>query len=378
MYTTTVKTENNSDSNLAKYTVADILSSMANGGGEPATSPFSEASFMSGILTGTTPTLTPTTIASIEQTFIELQSLPVTSSGGVPHGVSSVPAPTDLSQHQAGFVPPVVDPRTAAMPIKTESYDYYTTDDSKSSDTDWMPPVVKRSRPDVTATQSVITYGQPANTSTVTVQTGATQRKTPGRKAKHEVLSPGEESKRRIRRERNKLAAAKCRQRRVDHTNELLGETEDLEEIRAKLESEVQQLQQQKEQLEFLLEAHKPMCTVAKLIVKPDPELSTSESDPTGIAPATSNVPSFSMQTARPTSLPLTVQDLSVSEATGVNINTPSKVFGQLGLDTLMEGHSGLTPITGAPSCASEVKRQSSDSSPSDNSLSSPTRLMAL
>jgi len=35
-------------------------------------------------------------------------------------------------------------------------------------------------------------------------------------------LSAEEEERRRIRRERNKLAAAKCRQRRVDHTNRLM------------------------------------------------------------------------------------------------------------------------------------------------------------
>ena len=35
-------------------------------------------------------------------------------------------------------------------------------------------------------------------------------------------LSPEEEERRKVRRERNKQAAAKCRQRRVDHTNELI------------------------------------------------------------------------------------------------------------------------------------------------------------
>jgi FtsZ-binding cell division protein ZapB len=69
-----------------------------------------------------------------------------------------------------------------------------------------------------------------------------------------------ERDKRRVRRERNKLAAAKCRQRRVDHTNTLIGETEDWEEKNATLEQEISKLHQQKEQLEFILEAHKAMC----------------------------------------------------------------------------------------------------------------------
>jgi len=35
-------------------------------------------------------------------------------------------------------------------------------------------------------------------------------------------MSAEEEQRRQVRRERNKLAAARCRKRRMDHTNELL------------------------------------------------------------------------------------------------------------------------------------------------------------
>ncbi|XP_071795128.1 uncharacterized protein [Asterias amurensis] len=80
------------------------------------------------------------------------------------------------------------------------------------------------------------------------------------RRIRDEELPPDERDKRRVRRERNKLAAAKCRQRRVDHTNTLIGETEDWEEKNATLEQEISKLHQQKEQLEFILEAHKAMC----------------------------------------------------------------------------------------------------------------------
>lgn len=48
----------------------------------------------SGIPTRTTATLTPTTLKNIEESFLELQSVP--------------PAPME-HQHQAGFVPPVVN-----------------------------------------------------------------------------------------------------------------------------------------------------------------------------------------------------------------------------------------------------------------------------
>ncbi|XP_072172843.1 uncharacterized protein [Diadema setosum] len=82
----------------------------------------------------------------------------------------------------------------------------------------------------------------------------------PRRRIRDDDLTPDEREKRRVRRERNKLAAAKCRQRRVDHTNTLITETEDWEEKNATLEQEITKLQQQKEQLEFILEAHKAMC----------------------------------------------------------------------------------------------------------------------
>jgi len=44
-------------------------------------------------------------------------------------------------------------------------------------------------------------------------------------------LSPDEEERRRVRRERNKQAAAKCRQKRVDLTNQLLSVGKILEPI---------------------------------------------------------------------------------------------------------------------------------------------------
>ncbi len=187
-------------------------------------------------------------------------------------------------------------------------------------------------------------------------------------------LTPEELAKRNQRRERNKLAAAKCRQRRVDHTNVLINETENLEEEKASLENEIQTLQQQKEQLEFLLKAHKPMCSAklsaqalqAAVVVKTEPVESSAT-------------------TSRPNSLPLVVSSAAaasvartVTEAIGIPISTPSTgVFNtNLTLDIMTGEHTGLTPLTGAPSCSSQ-QRNSSDSSP-NGELASPTTLMAL
>ncbi|KAL7380504.1 hypothetical protein ABVT39_019045 [Epinephelus coioides] len=81
-----------------------------------------------------------------------------------------------------------------------------------------------------------------------------------GRRKRDEQLTPEEEEKRRVRRERNKLAAAKCRNRRRELTEMLQGETEKLEEEKADLQKEIESLQKEKDKLEFMLVAHNPVC----------------------------------------------------------------------------------------------------------------------
>ena len=158
-----------------------------------------------------------------------------------------------------------------------------------------------------------------------------------------------------------------------------LQQTEDLEDQKSSLESEIKTLQQQKEQLEFLLDAHRPLCESRKAIIKTEP----SEGETTDMACQTIAA------RPRPTTLPLsttarvTTAVSSVTLATGIPINTPSTgVYATLGLDSMVDGHTGLTPITGAPtSCANEMHRNvdsESSSSSTSQSLSSPTTLIAL
>ncbi|BFF91364.1 transcription factor kayak [Drosophila madeirensis] len=73
-------------------------------------------------------------------------------------------------------------------------------------------------------------------------------------------MTPEEEEKRRIRRERNKQAAARCRKRRVDQTNELTEEVELLEKRGESLKKEMELLNETKNQLEYFLQAHRPAC----------------------------------------------------------------------------------------------------------------------
>ncbi|KAE8289845.1 Proto-oncogene c-Fos Cellular oncogene fos [Larimichthys crocea] len=81
--------------------------------------------------------------------------------------------------------------------------------------------------------------------------------------------------KRGIRRERNKMAAAKCRNRRRELTDTLQAETDKLEEEKAALETEIANLLKEKERLEFILATHKPVCQMSE-------ELESIFQEPTG------------------------------------------------------------------------------------------------
>ncbi|XP_065085401.1 transcription factor kayak isoform X2 [Ochlerotatus camptorhynchus] len=232
----------------------------------------------SGVPTKTTPTLTPTTLKNIEQTFMELTN----------DTSSNIPC-------QAGFVPP-------PFQFEDHSQDQENSRESMSSDVSnnsWQvtpPPVISEdldSKSSSTSYEREATVSQPrlmaatvcggvANLAALTpshaMQQGAsggnrkqagqnagapgTSRRNMGgrRPAKANNLSPEEEQKRAVRRERNKQAAARCRRRREDHTNELVDETDLLEKKKQALQDEIKQLLNEKEDLEFLLETHKEHC----------------------------------------------------------------------------------------------------------------------
>lgn len=73
-------------------------------------------------------------------------------------------------------------------------------------------------------------------------------------------ISPEEEERRKVRRERNKMAAARCRKRRLDHTNELQEETDKLEAKRQDLQAEIKKLNYEKEHLAVVLNNHLATC----------------------------------------------------------------------------------------------------------------------
>ncbi|KAK3734849.1 hypothetical protein QZH41_011759 [Actinostola sp. cb2023] len=69
-------------------------------------------------------------------------------------------------------------------------------------------------------------------------------------------LSAAELEKRRLRRERNKVAAFKCRQRRKEHMQVLEDETDELNVVKRSLESEIAALKDKKKELDDMLKTH--------------------------------------------------------------------------------------------------------------------------
>ncbi|KAL6095515.1 atf3 [Pungitius sinensis] len=82
-----------------------------------------------------------------------------------------------------------------------------------------------------------------------------------GAGAKREV-TPQELERRKRRRERNKVAAAKCRNKKKEKTETLQQESEKLESVNTELKAQIEELKQQKQQLVYMLNLHRPTCIV--------------------------------------------------------------------------------------------------------------------
>uniref|UniRef100_A0A665UPV5 Protein c-Fos n=1 Tax=Echeneis naucrates TaxID=173247 RepID=A0A665UPV5_ECHNA len=141
---------------------------------------------------------------------------------------------------------------------------------------------------------TVITSDSPSSGRAKTKTSGATQPSAPAgaskanmktessrylkKRKKMEKMHPSkeEEERRRIRRERNKIAAAKCRNRRRELIDTLQAETDNLEEEKSALQTEIANLLKQKERLEQVLASHKPSC---KLPENDEEEEEVNEND---------------------------------------------------------------------------------------------------
>ncbi|XP_059371562.1 fos-related antigen 1a isoform X1 [Carassius carassius] len=228
-----------------------------------------------------------------------------------------------------------------------------------------------------------------------------------------EHLSPEELERRRIRRERNKMAAAKCRNRRRELTDTLQNQTDQLEDEKSRLQKEIAELQKAKDKLELVLEAHRPICKVQD---------SDSDSDSNGDLPTLSGIKIEPVDTDLPgpsreskhhaklkfnkpkpkitipppasaftvTSIPLETESLH----TPVLISTPSLTpftaslvfsYPSSSLDTssasssqalnLASSHSTSQSSQHPQPCGVAHRRSSSSGDQSDHSLNSPTIL---
>ncbi|XP_058926002.1 fos-related antigen 1 [Kogia breviceps] len=175
-----------------------------------------------------------------------------------------------------------------------------------------------------------------------------------------EQISPEEEERRRVRRERNKLAAAKCRNRRKELTDFLQAETDKLEDEKSGLQREIEELQKQKERLELVLEAHRPICKI--------PEGATeSETSGTGGTSGTTSPPAPSRSVPRislspgPVLEPEALHTPTLMTTPSLTPFTPSLVF--------------TYPSTPEPCASAHRKSSSSSGDPSSDPLGSPTLL---
>merc|ERR1712038_873389 len=165
-----------------------------------------------------------------------------------------------------------------------------------------------------------------------------------------------EEEKRRLRRDRNRLAAAKCRKRRLDQIETLQLEVDGWEKRNKKLEDEIAALRAEKDEMAFLLAAHKSSCKLQNNFVnqpvKVEPVMEDNQvfvqvvpeplMDTTNITATTSSQVT-SPKPKRPASL--SIPSISTKNIEGIPIDTPSNAI--LSFDTLMmDGKTGLTPTT--------------------------------
>nr|AAX41633.1 FOS-like antigen 1 [synthetic construct] len=172
-----------------------------------------------------------------------------------------------------------------------------------------------------------------------------------------EQISPEEEERRRVRRERNKLAAAKCRNRRKELTDFLQAETDKLEDEKSGLQREIEELQKQKERLELVLEAHRPICKIPEGAKEGDTGSTSGTSSPP--APCRP-VPCISLSPG-PVLEPEALHTPTLMTTPSLTPFTPSLVF--------------TYPGTPEPCASAHRKSSSSSGDPSSDPLGSPTLL---
>merc|ERR1711902_61441 len=163
----------------------------------------------------------------------------------------------------------------------------------------------------------------------------------------------------------------KCRKRRLDQIETLQVEVEGWERRNKKLEDEIAALRAEKEEMAFILEAHRSSCklqgdVVSEVMVKVEPptmeQNQETEFVQVQVVEPAPLMPSIS-KPQRPVSLSL--KPAIGGHIEGVPIETPSN--GILSFDAIMESRTGLTPTSiltpikttsnlNTPTCGSQHK----------------------
>ncbi|KAF6026460.1 kay [Bugula neritina] len=169
-----------------------------------------------------------------------------------------------------------------------------------------------------------------------------------GRKPKDDPnLPPSEKEKRRLRRLRNKEAAAKCRERRLNHTSSLLQQIQQLEKSQTAYEEQITQLRQHKEQCEKLLSAHYQDCS-KKLSTKSPATASSSAAASVAASQSSTAVSSPASSSSDATPPPPSTNLLAAAASLNTSANRRKQLTPRLKLDV---------------SCADSHRRTSSSSS---------------
>lgn len=177
------------------------------------------------------------------------------SSQSAPYQAGFVPPPPAPMQSQEQYIVPTYQQPHAMIPsflTEDANNSIESLETSSMSDSSWHtpPPMIEETRG---------SKGRPR----ATYQSGSEVRDKPrrnvgGRKPnKANNISPEEEEKRKVRRERNKQAAARCRRRREDHTSDLQGQVDELENKKRQFTVDIQALSKERDELCEILEEHK-------------------------------------------------------------------------------------------------------------------------
>ncbi|XP_016951100.1 transcription factor kayak isoform X3 [Drosophila biarmipes] len=239
------------------------------------------------VLTLTTPTLTPTTTRSIEDSFFQIISdtqndrgagcagfavplvLPNAANGGNESNGNGIAAIPSQQPYDVSLVPGSESEDSNGSYNDTQMNEEQDTTDTSSAHTDSTSyqngHILQggsvnggvNNFTNVLAAVNTANRGESSSTNTSNTPARRGGGRRPNRSAN---MTPEEEQKRALRRERNKQAAARCRKRRVDQTNELTEEVEQLEKRGDAMRKEIEALTNSKNQLEYLLAAHRPTC----------------------------------------------------------------------------------------------------------------------